>query len=261
MAKIKVMGLALVAVFVMAAAGASSALALETNNPQFTGEGSAKLETGGNKLLKAGEGEEITATANGSQTLESTGVTIVCSALKLENGKLIGSTAPAAGTNEEVIVYEKCEVKGSPECEINEKPSKEGVIKTVLLKTTLVFTSAEGAKKEEAKHSGTLFVPKEGTKFVGFKLRGKCPATGELGVAGSVVALNEPTPETLSATHEVNAKGEKETKYLTNEGGKTKEAAKPAALKLEGIFSLPATYLGKGIVKAVGSGVKLGIFN
>lgn len=78
-----------------------------------------KVEKGNfeKKRLKAGEARELTAEikagtvfklSNGVQTLE-------CTALKLKGGKAIGSTGATAGTNEEVIEFEGCTVKGNGE--------------------------------------------------------------------------------------------------------------------------------------------------
>jgi hypothetical protein len=271
MLRIRMIGLALVAVFALSAVAASAALATSTNNPEWgvdiaNGGTCTKVSTGQTgafenstcttakatlngfeELLASGKSVEIVAKANGSQKLVTSLTTIVCKAFKVAKGAVIvGSAEPAAGTNEEIIEYEECEVEGKPKCEINKMAAGKATITTVLLKSTLVFDSKAEAEKEESS-TYTLFEPKSGTKFVEFELSGTCPATGKIGVEGQVAVENVKGSEHL-VTHELNAPSTAIKVYWINKAGKTEEV-KVKELKLEGIIKLPATYVGKAQVE------------
>ncbi len=236
MKRIRTLTIALLALSVLGAFAASSAFAASTNNPQWQVN---KAELSGNK--------EVTAEANGTQKLNvagAFGATIACKKLKVASGaKIIGSTKPAAGTDEETIVYEECEVEGSPSCTINGEAAGKAKITTNLLKSTLVFKTKAAAEKEESS-TLSLFEPKTGTVFVTLTLAGTCPATGSFEITGQVAAENVKGNEEIE-THELNAPATAITKYFVNEGGKTVEK-KVNALKF-GIF--PASYVGKAKIK------------
>jgi hypothetical protein len=251
--------------FVFSAVVAASAFAKSEDNPQWavceevaagtgaftnsacTTSGKGNFEA---KVLGEKETREVKAEANGSQKLKSATVTIVCKKLKLEAGAiLIGSKAPNPGTDRETIVYEECEVEGSPKCTINGEKAGEAKIKTKSLKSVLAFLTKEGAENER-EPAVTVFTPESGSQFVEFTLAGECPVTGPIKVEGSVAAENVKSEE-HAEKHELNASETAIKEYFVNEGGKT--VAKKAELKLEGIVKLPATYIGKAFVRQRGT--------
>jgi hypothetical protein len=267
MIRVRTLGLALVAVFAMGAVAASSASAASTNNPQwrychnvgagkglFTNASCTTSGTGEFELatLGAGESKEITAVQNGVQKLNvggEFGATIECSKLKVAAGaKILGSTAPAAGTDEEVIVYEECKVVGKPLCKINGEESGKAKIKTELLKSTLVFETKAAAEAEKPP-TLTLFEPKTAANFVVLKLTGTCPPGGEtFEIKGQVAVKDLPaTGEPHLETNELEAPAVAIKEYFINKGGVTeKKAVTP--LKF-GLFS--ATYEGKARITLV----------
>jgi hypothetical protein len=259
MKRIRIIGLVLAAVFALSAVASATASAEE--NPtwwyckkvggtlgKFTTSACTGTEAPGEwekTFLAAGEFKEITAAANGTQKLSSTGVTINCTALKLGAGaKLLGGEP---GTDEEIITYEKCSVEGFPLCKINGKNAGEATITTNLLKSTLVFETKAAA---EAKTAPTLslFEPKVGTQFVEIEFSGTCPATGKLKVLGKVLAKNV-NGESHIETGELEAPPTAIKKYFTNPGATEHKFSATEELHLEGIFNLPATYSGKATVK------------
>jgi hypothetical protein len=231
------MGLALMVVLAISVVSSASASAA-TNNPQWQVAG---------KVLTAGESKEVTAEANGAQKLNIGGAflgNIKCTALKLQaRAKILGSTAPNPGTDEETIVYEKCELEGKPECKINGEAAGVAKITTNLLKSTLVFETKAAAEAQSAP-TLTLFEPKVGTVFVTLELTGTCNATGKFEITGQVAAKN-PEGATEKEVHVSESPATAITKYFVNEGGVTTEK-KVTALKF-GIF--PASYIGNSNIR------------
>jgi hypothetical protein len=230
--------LALLASLAGSVLGATSALAASTNNPQYqecnkvaagtgkftdaacTKEGVGNFEE---KLLGA-EGKEFSAEASSAQTFAdgTAKLTVSCSALKVAKGaKLIGSTAPAPGTSEETLEYEKCEVVGKAACEINKGKAGSAKFTSNPLKTTLVFATKAAAEKEES-DTLTLIEPKTGTAFSKFELSGECPVTGSFTLEGSILAENV-EGSTNSPKHTLNLPAEAITAYFSNSSGKTTE--------------------------------------
>lgn len=238
MKSIKTTGLCLAAVFAFGAIGASQSFAASTNNPQWEVA---------NKILGANETKAVVAEANGAQKLKATGITISCASLKVEKANIKGSIAPNPGTDEEVIIYEECEVEGKPNCEINKEKSKSAKIKTVLLKSKLAFQTKVAAEKEEAP-TVTLFEPKAGTKFTELELTGlECLAQGKISVEGQVACENPKGQEQL-AIHELNCPEPAIKKYFVNASGVTEEKT-VNELRLEGVLKLAATYVGKAVIE------------
>jgi hypothetical protein len=249
MKSIKMTGLCLAAVFAFGAIGVSQSFAASTNNPQWEVA---------SKILGEGESKPVVAKANGAQKLKATGITISCASLKVENANIKGSKAPNPGTDEEVIVYEECEVEGKPNCEINKEKSKVAKIKTVLLKSTLAFQTKVAAEAESAP-TVTVFEPKEGTKFTTFELTGiECLAQGVISVEGQVACENPKGQEQL-AKHELNCPEPAIKKYFVNEGAVTVEKL-VKELRLEGVLKLAATYVGKASVELTSKEL-WGVFN
>jgi hypothetical protein len=128
-------------------------------------------------------------------------VSIVCTALKLKEGSLLGSSAGNAGKKNEVIVFEKCTVSGKAGGKTIEKCNVPEQIQTTALASELV--ESEGSQPVNKKGSLLmLFVPFSGTSFVTFRFTtetgGNCPPETEVSgkVAGEV--FTDPnTPPTL----------------------------------------------------------------
>jgi hypothetical protein len=270
--RFRVAGLCLVAVFAMSAVAASAASATSTNNPQWdichnVGAGNghftdSKCETAGTgeweaKILGNAELEEVTAKAKGNQKLSVPGakVTIVCKSYSLKAGAVIvGSAAPAAGTDEETIEYKECEVEGSPKCEINKVKGGKATITTEPLKSWLGFKTKEAAEKEES-NTLTYFAPQTPPKFVAFELKketgGSCPFGSEgISEVEGQVAVENIEGSVHAVKHTLKAPATAIKAYWVNEGGKTVEK-KVTELKLKGIIKFAATYEGESEVELV----------
>jgi hypothetical protein len=258
MQRLKVLGLALVAVFAMSAVASSSALAASTNNPQWEV----------NKvLLTEGNTQAVTAKANGNQLLVVKGLlnfTITCKKLELSAGaKLIGSNKPNAGTSEENIIYKECKIEGKPNCEVFSEEGgvkkANGTIETVPLKSTLVFTTEKAAIAELSEEGGVstgsvLFAPKTGESFVTIVLKGaECPVQQATTVTGTVVARELGHPEVNAVTHEIE--GVETGTYWKNNAGKSE---KFEAKRLKA-FGVESGYKGDGVIEA--GGLSWRIFN
>lgn len=202
------------AALALSAVASTSAQAASTNNPQWSV---------GKAILGAGESQALEVSQNGAIVLGIFGGTIDCRTLKVETpaAKIIGSTAPAAGTGEETLVFGECEERAHPGCEINQKKAGSASIKTELLKSTLVYETKAGAESETGA-TLTLLQPKTGQFFAWIELSGSCGFTGYFPVTGQIAAKNVNGGEE-SASQSINFPETHITKYFVNEAGKTVE--------------------------------------
>lgn len=154
MKHIRIIGLALVAVFALSAVAASAASAAE--GPYWKVAGARLLE---------GQSEEIEAAAEGNQELSAGLTKVLCKKLELKAGaKIIGSTGKNAGTSKETLVYRECEVKGLGEpCSVVEP------IETKALKNVEGYATEARTGKVL-----TLFEPEAGSEYATLKFSGTC---------------------------------------------------------------------------------------
>jgi Flp pilus assembly protein TadG len=139
MSRIRIIGLALVAVFAMSAVAASAASAA-TEGPFYKVAG---------KRLAATETKPLKAKASKNFVLTASGVVITCTKLKLSSAsKIIGSTGKNPGTSEETLEFEGCTVTGNGEgCEV-----ENGKITTNVVTNTLGYATKE--------RTGKILVPR-----------------------------------------------------------------------------------------------------
>ena len=190
--------------------------------------------------LAEGKTHFISAKAYSTNLKLKTGlITISCTALKLKEGSLLGSSVGSAGKNNEVIEFEECEVSGKniKKCKISNP------LQTTPLSSELV--ESEGAEPANKKGSLlVLFTPFSGTSFATFKYTtetgGTCPPetkiTGE--VAGQVFTDPNKPPElgtlvslesgaTEAASWLVNFPATQPKNVVKIVGGVAKEEANP----------------------------------
>jgi len=192
MKRIRLIGLALLAVFALSVVAASVAQAEEA--PFWSIEGT-RLAAGKThfittKVYKEGEkGQEL------KLETPSVGIIVKCTGLNFpfETGVILGSEAETPGTNNEVAHFTGCTVTGNGEkClvvgkEVTTKPIKSELVENV---------EKEGETKKVGKKLLVEFAPAEGTNFVTLKFEaekgGECKFT-ESPVSGSTAAevLNE----------------------------------------------------------------------
>lgn len=164
--RFKIIGLCLAAVFVMSAVVATAAQAEEA---PFWSRG------GSGARLKAGETRDISAKIfSANFTLKSSaGPEIICHAIKLKEGVLLGSNAGEPGTNDEVVEFSSgCEVKSDGTCSIEEpivteRLSSELVYATNKKQVLTEFKSASGGRLATLHFKGAGCTPvKEGPVLV-----------------------------------------------------------------------------------------------
>jgi hypothetical protein len=154
MNRLRVLGLALVAVFAMSAVAVASASA--TAGPIYKAAGAE---------LASGKSEPITATANGSQVLKAAGVTVTCTEYALKEAKIEGKGATTGGSSAETIEYKGCTVAGD-----GAKCTVKG--KTV---TTKALEDLQGYEtKTRTGNIQTGFKPVSKTLFATLEFEGTC---------------------------------------------------------------------------------------
>jgi hypothetical protein len=197
----------------------TSAFAASTNNPQWE---VAK------EILGEGKSEAVEVfSQSSSQALHWPNMSgdIICTKIKAETpaAKITGSKSPNGGTDEETLMFEECEVRRAPECEINKEKAGKAKIKTNLLKSTLVFETKAGAESEAGQtltllQSKTTEVPKDLWAWI--ELTGPGCSAGRWALLGEVAAVNIKGEEELAA-HELKFPALPMEKYFVNEAGKT----------------------------------------
>jgi len=151
MKRIRILGLALVAVFALSAVVAVAAQATEAPFYKVAG-----------KRLESGKTEEISSHAGtGGFTLTATGKVVKCSTLTNNAGATaIGSNAGVPGTSSETLEFSGCTVTGNGEpCKVTEP------IKTTALKNELALNEGLTSIVVE-------FKPSTGTEFATLKFTG-----------------------------------------------------------------------------------------
>lgn len=191
MKHIRIIGLALVAVFALCAFASASALAAPSDTFSVAGK---KLESGETKEIQAKDSEEFTFKGKGA--LEAEAVT-KCKKLKLDSAdkpEIVGGTP---GTSKgEAIEFEECSaviksVLGEAKCTSVEITSPE-------TNNELVTIVAPAELKGKL---ATLFTPASGKVFSKIKLN-KCGALGSQSaeVEGTTAALVPSEAEALEGT-------------------------------------------------------------
>jgi len=242
MKRIKITGLALVAVFAISAMVASAASAL----PKWNVNGAALTTK-----------ENITFTSVGVTKLVTPNHTIECEKAKQGTGTNQIENVGGTGVAHATIQFEKCNVnEGLTKCKAKSKGAAE---ETIVTNVNSELTFRSNAKSTPL---GVVFkTTKAATKaFVELEFSGICSilngpvnATGEEhgsaieGVAGVVCKL-EGTPETEAATHEINCVKGEQTKFFYEEGGLLKEGK--AGLEFNKEVS---EQVGKGTIKVSGT--------
>jgi hypothetical protein len=177
MSRIKLMGLALVAVFAFSAVAATVASAVEGPFWKVAG---VRLVAGETRLLLATAAANFVLTANTSQT-------ITCKTISLPVGsemQIIGSPAKTGGRSLEALEFTGCTVANNGEkCLV----SNGGVVKTTLVLNLLGYST--GTRTGPIL---VLFAPDVGKDFVTVSFTpetgGKCTLPSAL-VEGNVVGL------------------------------------------------------------------------
>lgn len=260
------MGLCLVAAMALSAVVSASASA--TKNPKWalceartagTGqwENATCTKLGGTNthetrlLLTENETREITAEANGTQKLTSSGVVVACKKLKLKAGAVLLGGEP--GKDNETIVYEECEVEEKPNCKVRSilGGKVNGKIETNPLTSTLVYSSKAAEEAENQTATLTLFKPTTGEIFTELELEGaECPSVlvgKALPVKGEVLAENVGNEHLV--THELNFPSPALKAYWLQVGG----VATETVIKKLLLLTATATYTGKTKVSLAGS--------
>jgi hypothetical protein len=217
----KLVGIAVAAVFAFSAVATASALA--RNNPRwYTGSPLTALGAGSEKTL--------TAKARGAQKLSAGSTTLTCSGVGVQTGaKLIGSNQPNAGTDSETLVYTGCHVEGKPGCEARTKGGANAEeIVTHALSSKLGYKTKGGAESE-SDNTLTLFTPASGSVFVEIELKKvteSCPSFTTATVEGSV-AVENVEGSTGKTVHVIKAPATPIVEFWSNNGA-TPEETKPS---------------------------------
>jgi hypothetical protein len=227
MRRMRLVGLALVAVFALTAVASSAAFAGE--GPIWKVAGS-KLESGITKNITAAKKAGSAEFKFKAGTL----ITINCTGAS-STGTIIGGEP---GTDTANIKFTGCTVEGHSECTV--KSPKEGTEEVpvgeirVKAKTELVYLSSTSATNEKVdasgvgSHLGDLFSPASGSTFVELVVGGNnCPSLtkGTNKVEGSVLSIVEPS-EAEAASGTLNFPTSSIEKYWTRNGGvKSHEAS------------------------------------
>jgi len=254
--RLRILGLALVAVFAMSAVAVSSASAAK-NGPHwwvcekdatglFSNSECSKSGTGWeSKELLGGETRKISFTS-GETKLKTASDLIVCKKDK-GTGEIIGGWP---GTDKATIIFEECKVTKPTSCEVKSKGEKTFGTITVSVNTELVYTGTKEQEEKEEPPLGILFKTTSSASkaFIELEFSGICAfgpkvveATGEVtpaaeippritGVAGVVCKIIE--PESYKFVHEIECPEPAITKFSfwTHPGAAIKEGT--AGLKL-----------------------------
>ena len=186
MKRVRLFGLAVLAMVALSAATAAAAQA--TEGPYYSVSG---------KRLPAGETKEVKVKAVGNFVLRTpaAGTVVTCTGMLVGPGATTyGFSGANPGTSKGVVEFSGCTVTGNGEkCGVEHEEIKTNTIKGIL-----------GYSSES--RTGpllVLFEPSSGTNFVTVKFTGTCtiassPATGS--VIGEVAEASEKTVNTLKFT-------------------------------------------------------------
>jgi hypothetical protein len=247
MKRLRIIGMALVAVFAVSAVVVAPAFATGTTNPEWKVAGTTLTGTK-NIEAKAVNTQELTSSA--AKTISCKQVAATGSAHLIEN---ISSPA-IGGTDMETLTYSECTYPESG-CHVKNKGGTNGTIVTNALTSELAYKTAEEAENEEVKKGTTVtvFKPLSGSTFVEIEFEGSgCPIISNASVEGSVAVENVGAAGTESGaeatSHELNAPSTLIKKAYYNDGG-TKEE-KTEFKVFGGLAS--AGYVGKSSVTIEG---------
>src|ERR1039458_1834346 len=269
MIRIRITGLALVAVFAMSAVAVSAASAAKngphwlsssfggeciepTTTKKWEFETKAKCEAG-TPIITTGNWEKVLGAVETRKITFTTGVTKLRTASDLiecekdkGTGEIIGGWP---GTDKATITFEKCNVtKPALGCEVRSVGQEKFGTIVVSVNTELVYTGTKTQAEHEEQPLGILFksVGAGNKKFVELEFNGLCAlegtkkvveATGEehgpgiAGKAGVVCKIVEPA-EANKVVHEIECVEKAQQKFFYWEGGVIKEGK--AELKLSG---------------------------
>lgn len=191
MNRIKVLAMALVAVFAIGAVAASSALAIQAG-PLFEVEGS-RLVTGSKNVTTKNLGD-FTLVPSGSLGAKPT---TLCSGLSAPTVLLGG------GTSDTTITFTGCEATGTGlngQCDVLSVGATPGNI-VVNAKDELVYVGKKEEAENETGQLGDLFTPAGGgntfVTLIYLSLGSSCPTGSvETAVEGNVIGLVEPVNTT-----------------------------------------------------------------
>ena len=183
MRNLKVLGLALIAVF---AFGVVAAGAAQANAPRWT-----VTENSEAKTLSATETREFTSKSTTGFTLGATGVASFTSPSCTASGTIRGSEKGQPGTNENVVLHcTEVKVEGNKNCVVHSPGAAGGTVATEPLSSTLVWLSA--TSNDEV---GDTFKPVNANNlFVTLEVE-KCVLEGHYPVIGNFIAKVEPVTE------------------------------------------------------------------
>jgi hypothetical protein len=207
--RVRLMLITLFGVLALGALTAAAAQAVEA--PRWS--------IGGTDLAE-GKTHFITAKAYSTNLkLRTANATITCTAIKIKEGSLLGSSAGNAGKGNGAFVFETCTVSGTSAGKPIEK-CKVGPIETTTLLAEL--TESEGAEPANKKGSLlALFTPFSGSSFATLKFTtetgGNCPP--ETKVSGKVagqVFTDPNTPPTLGTLVTLERGATEATSWLVN---------------------------------------------
>ena len=183
MRNLKVLGLALIAVF---AFGVVAAGAAQANAPRWT-----VTEGGKAKTLSAAETREFTSKSTTGFTLGATGVASFTSPSCTATGTIRGSEAGQPGTNEHVILHcPEVKLEGNKNCVVHSPGAAAGTVVTKELNSTLVWLNATGDSEV-----GDTFSPANAENLFVILIVEKCVLEGEYPVKGNFIAKVEPVTE------------------------------------------------------------------
>jgi hypothetical protein len=183
MKRIRIVGLALLAVFAVSVVAASAAQAIEA--PYFQKESSGGVVS----RLKLGETRNFKSANIGNYTFALAGIVIRCTSVKTKTGVLLGSEKGEPGTSNEIGEFTGCSVTGNGSGVCTGAKSVGEPIITKPLKTELVYGV-------ETKKTYTLFQPASGVEFAKLTFPEGC--THEIFIVSGKVAaenLNEAREE------------------------------------------------------------------
>lgn len=213
---IKILGLALAAVFALSAITSASAMAASA--PRWKVAGS---------FLGTGVTKNFTANNSGTITLKGGELTLTSTSCS-STGKIEGTGAGVAGTNKETTL--SCtgvKVVGFESfCQAHSPGAANGTITTNQLKGTLVYLT-----KKSTKSVGVLFLPASGTEFVKVEVVGaECPLIGNYPVTGEIVGKFKQEGESEFEEGELEFPATRISSYFAN--AETETATAVNVLKL-----------------------------
>jgi hypothetical protein len=240
MRRMKLVGMAIMAVFALSAVVVAPALATSVANPYWVTQGSALTVP-----------MAVTGAANGNQELTSAlAETITCKKVEGVGAEIENETGPH-GIDKETLKYTECVYGTKGTCTVGTKgKSTPGTIETQALKSQLAYKEKKEAEKEEVTETDTLTIFKpSGSAFVELEFNGTgCPLLSNVTVEGSVSVNNTETPLVELSTHGLEAPATSIKAGWVNKGGKSEEIK--TSLKA---FGSTAGYVGNSTVTLTGT--------